>query len=980
MALSREVLRSLAEQSGQAEGLLALQAQLTLEDIHTLRTMVEEEKLRNAQVALSLAEVAEAIAPLLADDGEGYALAWWAMGNALYHHNHYADALIRYRRAADWYQARGQWLEVARLQINQMAVLQEKGEYREALELEVGARRACEAAGEGAVRFLAGLEMNLSSTYHQMGKLSEALAACKRGKTLFLQLGNRVAAARLTINRANILRDKARYAQAEALLNKAHRTLRAAEQWQEVARAEMNLGLVHYVQGNYQRALHHFELSRDGFQACHNPIEVAVIDLYRSAVYLHLNLLDEALSLVTQAGGVFEQDDQLLYQLGEALVTQGVAYQRQQRYKVAQGYLTRAQELLYRQGATERGLLLGLERAWLAFEMGELSVARSLCQWVSDHLDPNTWPAQHAQICLLLARCDLREPHPPWALLRQRGEEALTVSQRYRLWGLAVRAYHLLGQVSEQEEGGEQGLAYYQDAIRLVEMLRGGLALDEFQAGFMDDKLALYEDAVRVSEQLEQPAFLLYYLTLAAFSELGSTIPSALSPMLMAPADREIWDALQVLRRAWHGQQAGADVATPAGLRSATAWQSEQPTAPALEEAIAEGARRFQVRILPIATSLSPAPPRTHTEEARLLLIRLQNHLAEQQAFLHFYVVGDTFKVLVVTRQGATPLTLGPTAPLRRLMQSWTFGVSQVPQLRNPTLRASLDGFAMRHLRHFYETLFAPLEQYLADQSELFLVLPPEWHTLPVAAFFDGHRHLVERFRLTHLSSVSALWGQPPPKRSASSRQLHALLLAYSNEPDAGTGQADGTRPPRPLSSLPHAPQEAEQARAVLDRAGHCTVLLNQAATLERFREASQRSDLLHFATHALFRPDNPFFSWMLLADGRLTVSDLYELALPQRPLVVLSACETGLGRPRGGGLLGLGRGFLAAGATGLVVSLWKVEDASTARWMEHFYGHLDLNRPLTMTAASALQQTQCWAIREGWHPFLWAAFVFVGG
>ena len=70
-------------------------------------------------------------------------------------------------------------------------------------------------------------------------------------------------------------------------------------------------------------------------------------------------------------------------------------------------------------------------------------------------------------------------------------------------------------------------------------------------------------------------------------------------------------------------------------------------------------------------------------------------------------------------------------------------------------------------------------------------------------------------------------------------------------------------------------------------------------------------------------------------------------ITLPQRPLVVLSACETGRGLARGGGLLGMGRGFLAAGASGLVVTLWRVSDEATAQFVESFYTHLSQQRDI---------------------------------
>jgi CHAT domain-containing protein len=95
--------------------------------------------------------------------------------------------------------------------------------------------------------------------------------------------------------------------------------------------------------------------------------------------------------------------------------------------------------------------------------------------------------------------------------------------------------------------------------------------------------------------------------------------------------------------------------------------------------------------------------------------------------------------------------------------------------------------------------------------------------------------------------------------------------------------------------------------------------------------------------------------------------------------MVVLSACETGRGQPRGGGLLGMGRAFLAAGAAGLVATLWPVSDSASAGVMATFYQALlsSSDRP---DGAAALQAAQREAIAQYQLPFHWAGFIYVGG
>ena len=133
---------------------------------------------------------------------------------------------------------------------------------------------------------------------------------------------------------------------------------------------------------------------------------------------------------------------------------------------------------------------------------------------------------------------------------------------------------------------------------------------------------------------------------------------------------------------------------------------------------------------------------------------------------------------------------------------------------------------------------------------------------------------------------------------------------------------------------------------------------------------------MLHFATHGLFRPDNPFFSALKLADGWVDVREIYRLPLRAR-LVVLSACESGAVQVQGADeTIGLVRGFLAAGAQSLVVSLWNVHDASAAQIMADFYRELMRQR---LTPAAALRAAQRRAIRQDRHPYFWAPYTAIG-
>lgn len=143
----------------------------------------------------------------------------------------------------------------------------------------------------------------------------------------------------------------------------------------------------------------------------------------------------------------------------------------------------------------------------------------------------------------------------------------------------------------------------------------------------------------------------------------------------------------------------------------------------------------------------------------------------------------------------------------------------------------------------------------------------------------------------------------------------------------------------------------------------------------------------VHFATHGLLNNDHPELSGIVLSlvdkngqpqNGFLRLHDIYNLDLPV-DLVVLSACNTALGKDvRGEGLVGLTRGFMYAGAAGVVASLWKVDDDATAELMQHFYEAM-FNDGLSPAAALRKAQLELSQQKRWQSPFYWAGFVFQG-
>lgn len=201
-------------------------------------------------------------------------------------------------------------------------------------------------------------------------------------------------------------------------------------------------------------------------------------------------------------------------------------------------------------------------------------------------------------------------------------------------------------------------------------------------------------------------------------------------------------------------------------------------------------------------------------------------------------------------------------------------------------------------------------------------------------------------------------------------------------------GSAFGEAKPWQLGRLPHTRREVEQI-ARLYAGSDVALFTGEQAREESVKaERLERYRFVHFAAHGLLNENAPPYSGIVLSlppagkreaveDGLLQVYEIFNLKL-NADMVVLSACETGLGKEvRGEGMVGLTRAFLYAGAQAVVVSLWKVADVSTAELMVRFYRHLKAG----MSKAEALRRAKLGLLEEGRivHPFHWAPFILVG-
>jgi len=247
-------------------------------------------------------------------------------------------------------------------------------------------------------------------------------------------------------------------------------------------------------------------------------------------------------------------------------------------------------------------------------------------------------------------------------------------------------------------------------------------------------------------------------------------------------------------------------------------------------------------------------------------------------------------------------------------------------------------------------------------------------------------------------------------REEVSSRGVRSRVLAAFGNPALGSGVQNGSKEPVASGEqLHYALRDIELSADDLDLSATGDLFFAEreinslreiatpAATFAATGFAANRQQLfsldlsqyaiLHFATHGLLDPKRPEHSGILLSmvddqgkklEGFIGLQDVYSLRAPV-DLVVLSACRTGLGKEiRGEGLVGLTRGFMYAGATTVVASLWKVDDEATAELMKRFYTEMLQNRK-TPDEALRIAQNSIRQIPRWSAPHNWAGFTLQG-
>ncbi|MEM9217647.1 MAG: tetratricopeptide repeat protein [Cyanobacteria bacterium P01_F01_bin.150] len=311
-------------------------------------------------------------------------------------------------------------------------------------------------------------------------------------------------------------------------------------------------------------------------------------------------------------------------------------------------------------------------------------------------------------------------------------------------------------------------------------------------------------------------------------------------------------------------------------------------------------------------------------------LTQLQDNLADLNAVMLYPLVLDDRIELIIT----TPTS----APIQRTVQ----GVSRT-QLNDAitTFRLALDdpgSDAITPAQKLYDWLIAPIESDLTAAGLDTIIYAPDGplRYIPLAALHDGDQWLAERFRINHITAASI------DDLSRPDRTQPVVLAGAFSDPSVSHDVTVGDRT-LPFNGLPYA---GEEVKSLENNLPNISAHFDDSFDLESLKPSIGAYNILHFATHAAFLPDYPVNSFILSGNGNtVSLQSLRERwNFSGIDLVVLSACETGLGGYDNNGeqILGLGYVFQEKGAKAVMASLWQVSDRGTQTLMDAFYAALN--------------------------------------
>ncbi|NER33804.1 MAG: tetratricopeptide repeat protein [Oscillatoria sp. SIO1A7] len=857
---------------------------------------------------------------------------------------------------------------------------------------------------------------NIGAVYSFLGEKQEALSYYNQALLLSRQAGD-ISGEAVTLNSVGLLySDLGEKQEALSYLNQALPLTRQAGYISGEATTLNDIGLVYSDLGDKQKALSYYNqsllLSRQAGDISGEAITLSNIgNVYRDLgdQQQALSYLNQALPLAREAGNK-EKEATVLHNLGKvhyflgdreralSYLSQALLFDRQTGYKAGEAAtLNSIGEVEFVLGDKQQALSHYNEALPLSRQAGDKGREAIILNNIGE-IEYSLGDPQEA-LSYLNQSLPLRRQ------TGDKGGEAKTL-------GNIAKVKRARGQL-------EEALNNIEAAIKIIENLRTKIASQELRTSYFAQNQDAYEFYIDLLIELHRQNPDRGYDGRALHASERARARSLLELLEEAGADIRTGVAPELREKERRLQQRINATAS----RQSELLSGEGDRAEAVNKELANLLRELEEVRGEIRLS-SPGYAAL-TQPQPLQLEEIQKQILDEQTLLLQYSLGEERSYLwAVSKTGIATYELPGREEVEKAARNFRDYLT-IPSLRIRGKRAAQIAGALS------ETILGPVASQLGDgqYDRLLIVSDGALNYIPFAALTipkaareaaSVPKPLIVDYEIVNLPSASTLeiLRRDLRDRLSSAPKTVAILAdpVFDAEDDRVAGNAEADVAIEPIE-----PKEPEQRkpelaiRGVLERAARAAGIewrrlpgtREEAKAIMALVPPGQRQEMLdfdasqemaknpelsqyrilHFATHGFANSENPELSGIVMSlvdengspqNGYLRLHDIYNLEFGAE-LVVLSACQTGLGKEiRGEGLVGLTRGFMYAGAPRVVVSLWSVEDRATAELMAIFYQKM-LEENLAPAAALRAAQIEIWQQKEWQNPYYWAAFGLQG-
>jgi CHAT domain-containing protein len=582
--------------------------------------------------------------------------------------------------------------------------------------------------------------------------------------------------------------------------------------------------------------------------------------------------------------------------------------------------------------------------------------------------------------------------------------EQLSLNRSMGLQTEQAQSLYNIARLQQQTQQLPEALQQINEAIALIESIRQSVTRSELRTSFFAAKQDYYELKISILMEMHQQdprkgfdvqAFetserARARTLLELLNEANADIRNGVDPVLLEQS-KTLQYKLAALDKRWSELINGK-------------FTPEQ------KNAFEKGRKQLLEQYQDIEAQIRAKSPKyaALTQPQPLKLPQIQQKVLDNDTVLLQYSLGKTQSYLwAVTNTGLTSYKLPSQPEIEKEAKQFLFKLKNSYQTFPPT------NFIPSPLSSM---ILAPASEQLTGKKRVLIVADGLLNYIPFNALAlpQQQKLLISQYEIINApsSSTVGLLRQETQNRSAAAKTLAILAdpvfsnddprvqLVQANKPRINPSSSlDSLNLNRSLADLrtgklariPGTGNEAKNILQLIPDRDQTSVVLDFDASLAAATNPQlSQYRIVHYATHGILNSESPELSGVVLSlvneqgeqrDGFLNLNKIFNLNLPAN-LVVLSACQTGLGKEvKGEGIVGLTRGFMYAGSPRVIVSLWNVADDATAFLMSRFYHYL-LQEKLTPAAALRAAQLEIQGQTEhpNWHsPFYWAAFTLQG-